>query len=182
MLLSSLILLTCQDVVYRSQAFAGQCCILVELHFMVWAPLDVLSDIPNDRAFGTWPVATMSAGEKKVVVEGPLCSASKVIGWFSRDFNDGTTRAATYNTETDLNPAGAAGTRLHTIDVSGFAFNSSILWDPERWGRPTSLPDTSQDSIKFVQEVVLEDRAKLKGIPSDCSQIMVWQYGAPSSQ
>jgi len=182
MLLSSLILLTFQDVVYRSQAFAGQCCILVELHFMVWAPLDVLSDIPNDRAFGTWPVATMSAGEKKVVVEGPLCSASKVIGWFSRDFNDGTTRAATYNTETDLNPAGAAGTRLHTIDVSGFAFNSSILWDPERWGRPTSLPDTSQDSIKFVQEVVLEDRAKLKGIPSDCSQIMVWQYGAPSSQ
>jgi len=182
MLLSSLILLTYQDVVYRSQAFAGQCCILVELHFMVWAPLDVLSDIPNDRAFGTWPVATMSAGEKKVVVEGPLCSASKVIGWFSRDFNDGTTRAATYNTETDLNPAGAAGTRLHTIDVSGFAFNSSILWDPERWGRPTSLPDTSQDSIKFVQEVVLEDRAKLKGIPSDCSQIMVWQYGAPSTQ
>nr|CAI93177.1 glycosyltransferase [Saccharum officinarum] len=134
------------------------------------------------EAFGTWPVATMSAGEKKVVVEGPLCSASKVVGWFSRDFNDGTTRSVTYNTEVDLNPAGAAGTRAHTIDVSGFAFNSSILWDPERWGRPTSLPDTSQDSIKFVQEVVLEDRAKLKGIPSDCSQIMVWQYSMPSSQ
>ncbi|XP_002439203.1 probable glucuronosyltransferase Os05g0123100 [Sorghum bicolor] len=134
------------------------------------------------EAFGTWPVATMLAGEKKVVVEGPLCSASKVVGWFSRDFNDGTTRSVTYNTEVDLNPAGAAGTRAHTIDVSGFAFNSSILWDPERWGRPTSLPDTSQDSIKFVQEVVLEDRAKLKGIPSDCSQIMVWQYSVPSSQ
>jgi len=98
------------------------------------------------RAFGTWPVATMSAAEKKVVVEGPLCSASKVVGWFSRDFNDGTTRSVTYNMEADLNPAGAAGTRAHTIDVSGFAFNSSILWDPERWGRPTSLPDTSQVS------------------------------------
>lgn len=134
------------------------------------------------EAFGTWPVATMSAGEKKVVVEGPLCSASKVVGWFSRDFNDGTTRSVTYNTEVDLNAAGATGTRSHTIDVSGFAFNSSILWDPERWGRPTSLPDTSQDSIKFVQEVVLEDRAKLKGIPSDCSQIMVWQYSMPISQ
>ncbi|KAL6624859.1 hypothetical protein ACP70R_032180 [Stipagrostis hirtigluma subsp. patula] len=138
-------------------------------------------EIRQIEAFGTWPVATMSAGEKKVVVEGPLCSASKVVGWFSRDFNDGTTRAVTYNTEADLNPAGAAGTRAHTIDVSGFAFNSSILWDPERWGRPTSLPDTSQDSIKFVQEVVLEDRTKLKGIPSDCSQIMVWQYSVPSS-
>ncbi|KQK07841.1 probable glucuronosyltransferase Os05g0123100 [Brachypodium distachyon] len=137
-------------------------------------------EIRQIEAFGTWPVATMSAGEKKVVVEGPLCSASKVVGWFSRNFNDGTTRTVTYNTEADLNPAGAAGTRAHTIDVSGFAFNSSILWDPERWGRPTSLPDTSQDSIKFVQEVVLEDRNKLKGIPSDCSQIMVWQYTVPS--
>ncbi|KAF0924002.1 hypothetical protein E2562_008351 [Oryza meyeriana var. granulata] len=136
-------------------------------------------EIRQIEAFGTWPVATMSAGEKKVVVKGPLCSESKVVGWFSRDFNDGTTRAVTYNTEADLNPAGAAGTRAHTIDVSGFAFNSSILWDPERWGRPTSLPDTSQDSIKFVQEVVLEDRTKLKGIPSDCSQIMVWQYTMP---
>ncbi|CAM0958033.1 unnamed protein product [Alopecurus aequalis] len=138
-------------------------------------------EIRQIEAFGTWPVATMSAGEKKVVVEGPLCSASKVVGWFSRNFNDGTTKSVTYNTEADLNPAGAAGTRAHTIDVSGFAFNSSILWDPERWGRPTSLPDTSQDSIKFVQEVVLEDRTKLKGIPSDCSQIMVWQYSVPSS-
>ncbi|XP_062180731.1 probable beta-1,4-xylosyltransferase GT43A isoform X2 [Phragmites australis] len=101
-------------------------------------------EIRQIEAFGTWPVATMLAGEKKVIVEGPLCSASKVVGWFSRDFNDGTTRAVTYNTEADLNPAGAAGTRAHTIDVSGFAFNSSILWDPERWGRPTSLPDTSQ--------------------------------------
>uniref|UniRef100_A0ACD5ZH49 Uncharacterized protein n=1 Tax=Avena sativa TaxID=4498 RepID=A0ACD5ZH49_AVESA len=137
-------------------------------------------EIRQIEAFGTWPVATMSAGEKKVVVEGPLCSASKVVGWFSRNFNDGTTRSVTYNTEADLNPAGAAGTRAHTIDVSGFVFNSSILWDPERWGRPTSLPDTSQDSIKFVQEVVLEDRTKLKGIPSDCAQIMVWQYTMPS--
>ena len=62
------------------------------------------------------------------------------------------TRAVTYNTETDLNPAGAAGTRVHTIDVSGFAFNSSILWDPERWGRPTSLPDTSQVSPPLPSE------------------------------
>jgi hypothetical protein len=31
--------------------------------------------------------------------------------------------------------------------VHGFAFNSSVLWDPERWGRyPTSEPDKSQVS------------------------------------
>uniref|UniRef100_A0A804PR71 Glycosyltransferases n=1 Tax=Zea mays TaxID=4577 RepID=A0A804PR71_MAIZE len=116
------------------------------------------------EAFGAWPVATVSAGEKKVTVEGPLCSASEVVGWFSRDLDDdGTTRSVAYDRrEADLDPA-AAGTRARTttIGVSGFAFNSSILWDPERWGRPASLPDTSQDSIKFVQEVVLEDRAKL---------------------
>lgn len=138
------------------------------------------------EAFGAWPVATVSAGEKKVTVEGPLCSASEVVGWFSRDLDDdGTTRSVAYDRrEADLDPA-AAGTRARTttIGVSGFAFNSSILWDPERWGRPaSSLPDTSQDSIKFVQEVVLEDRAKLRGIPSGCSQVMVWQYSdMPSS-
>lgn len=131
-------------------------------------------------------MATVSAGEKKVTVEGPLCSASEVVGWFSRDLDDdGTTRSVAYDRrEAGLDPA-AAGTRARTttIGVSGFAFNSSILWDPERWGRPaSSLPDTSQDSIKFVQEVVLEDRAKLRGIPSGCSQVMVWQYSdMPSS-
>jgi hypothetical protein len=120
------------------------CLLTIVEHYLLDAFSDVFLMVIMDRAFGTWPVATMSAGEKKVVVEGPLCTASKVVGWFSRDFNDGTTRSVTYNTEADLNPAGAAGTRAHTIDVSGFAFNSSILWDPERWGRPTSLPDTSQ--------------------------------------
>jgi hypothetical protein len=31
-----------------------------------------------------------------------------------------------------------------------------------------------QDSMKFVQQVVLEDFSKVKGIPSDCSEVMVW--------
>jgi hypothetical protein len=34
--------------------------------------------------------------------------------------------------------------------VHGFAFNSSVLWDPERWGRyPTSEPDKSQVSQPY---------------------------------
>jgi putative beta-1,4-xylosyltransferase IRX9 len=28
--------------------------------------------------------------------------------------------------------------------------------------------------MKFVQQVVLEDFSKVKGIPSDCSEVMVW--------
>jgi putative beta-1,4-xylosyltransferase IRX9 len=28
--------------------------------------------------------------------------------------------------------------------------------------------------MRFVQEVALQDESKLKGIPHDCSQVMVW--------
>ncbi|TVU47451.1 hypothetical protein EJB05_07054, partial [Eragrostis curvula] len=123
-------------------------------------------------AFGAWPVATMSRDEKKVVVRGPACSSSGVTGWFSQDFSNGT--AATE----------ASTARPREVDVHGFAFNSSVLWDPERWGRyPTSEPDKSQDSMKFVRQVALEDFSKVKGIPSDCSEIMVWHVDTtvPSS-
>ncbi|KAG8096439.1 hypothetical protein GUJ93_ZPchr0013g33842 [Zizania palustris] len=114
------------------------------------------------RTFGAWPVATMSHDERKVVVQGPACSSSSVAGWFSTGFSNGTSPGA-----------GAGAARLRELDVHGFAFNSSVLWDPERWGRyPTSEPDRSQDSVKFVQQVVLEDYRKLRGIPSDCSEVM----------
>jgi hypothetical protein len=37
--------------------------------------------------------------------------------------------------------------------------------------------------MKFVQQVVLEDFSKVKGIPSDCSEVMVWHVDSttPSS-
>jgi Glycosyltransferase family 43 len=87
-----------------------------------------------------------------VTIEGPLCSDSKVVGWFTKDMSVGTTKTLSYAGGVDANSNAATGSgsglgtqrRPHTIDASGFAFNSSILWDPERWGRPTSLPDTSQ--------------------------------------
>ncbi|KAK3151289.1 hypothetical protein QOZ80_3AG0244020 [Eleusine coracana subsp. coracana] len=125
-----------------------------DLHFF-----DQLREI---SAFGAWPVATMSRDERKVVVRGPVCSSSAVTGWFLQDFSNGTA-------------AEASTARPREVDVNGFAFNSSVLWDPERWGRyPTSEPDKSQDSMKFVQQVALEDFSKVKGIPSDCSEVMVW--------
>ncbi|XP_072960321.1 probable beta-1,4-xylosyltransferase GT43A [Typha angustifolia] len=142
--------------------------------------LQFFEEIREIEVFGTWPVAMVSANRKRVVVEGPICRSSKVLGWFTKDITDGTPRALTSVTETDVS-SGVIGSKPQKINISGFAFNSSVLWDPERWGRPTSLPDTSQDSIKFVQEVVLEDEAKLKGIPSDCSQIMLWHLHIPRS-
>jgi hypothetical protein len=93
----------------------------------------------------------MSRGERKVLVQGPACSASKVIGWFSRDLSSSTTVSTGQATPTGGAPNGAA--RLSStpeIDVHGFAFNSSVLWDPERWGRyPTSEPDKSQVSQPY---------------------------------
>ncbi|KAF0903920.1 hypothetical protein E2562_030062 [Oryza meyeriana var. granulata] len=124
------------------------------------------------RTFGAWPVATMSQNERKVVVQGPACSSSSVAGWFSMDLSNVTS-------------PGAGAVRPHELDIHGFAFNSSVLWDPERWGRyPTSEPDKSQDSVKFVQQVVLEDYSKVRAIPSDCSEVMVWHVNTtplPSS-
>ncbi|CAL4938888.1 unnamed protein product [Urochloa decumbens] len=125
-------------------------------------------------AFGAWPVATMARDSRKVVVRGPACNDSAVTGWFSQDFGNAT--AAPSATSTTARPP--------EVDAHGFAFNSSVLWDPERWGRyPTSEPDKSQDSMKFVQQVVLEDFSKVKGIPSDCSEVMVWHVDStvPSS-
>uniref|UniRef100_J3LMQ3 Glycosyltransferases n=1 Tax=Oryza brachyantha TaxID=4533 RepID=J3LMQ3_ORYBR len=114
------------------------------------------------RTFGAWPVAMMSQNERKVVVHGPACSSSSVAGWFAMDLSNATSPGA-----------GAGEARPLELDVHGFAFNSSVLWDPERWGRyPTSEPDKSQDSVKFVQQVVLEDYSKVRGIPSDCSEVM----------
>lgn len=82
----------------------------------------------------------MRRDERKVVVRGPACSASAVTGWFSQDFGNG-------NGDDGTAPATASTARPPEVDVHGFAFNSSVLWDPERWGRyPTSEPDKSQVS------------------------------------
>ncbi|KAF8396630.1 hypothetical protein HHK36_018254 [Tetracentron sinense] len=123
--------------------------------------LGFFEELREIEVFGTWPMALLSANRKRVVIEGPVCGSSQVIGWHLR----------TKKNQIDMRPP---------IHISSFAFNSSILWDPERWGRPSSVQDTSQNSIKFVQEVVLEDETKLKGIPhEDCSKVMLWHLHIP---
>ncbi|KAL2978509.1 hypothetical protein AAZX31_13G121000, partial [Glycine max] len=121
--------------------------------------LEFFQQLRYIEVFGTWPTASLAANRKKVMIEGPVCDSSKVIGWHLRNMNN----------ETDI--------ITPPIHISSFAFNSSILWDPERWGRTSSLQDTSQNSIKFVKEVVLEDQEKLRGIPpEDCSRILLWRF------
>ncbi|XVE61745.1 hypothetical protein DITRI_Ditri06bG0064400 [Diplodiscus trichospermus] len=129
--------------------------------------LDFFKELRQIEVFGTWPMAFLSANRRKVVIEGPVCHSSQVIGW----------RLKKMNNQTD---AGTDAEPKPPIHISSFAFNSSILWDPERWGRPTSVQGTSQNSLKFVKQVVLEDESKLKGIPAEeCSKIMLWRLRYP---
>ncbi|KAF8397645.1 hypothetical protein HHK36_016565 [Tetracentron sinense] len=124
--------------------------------------LDFFDEIREIEGFGTWPMALLSANRKRVVIEGPVCDSSQVIGWHLRAINN----------QMDMSSP---------THISSFAFNSSILWDPERWGRPSSVQDTSQNSMKFVQEVILEDESKIKGIPPrDCSKVLLWHLHLPT--
>lgn len=138
--------------------------------------LRLLHHLRDIRTFGAWPVATVSAYERKVMVQGPLCintSSSSVItrGWFDMDMDmaaGGERRAAA-----DRPPPETL------MEVGGFAFSSWMLWDPHRWDRfPLSDPDASQESVKFVQRVAVEEynQSTTRGMPdSDCSQIMLWR-------
>lgn len=78
--------------------------------------------------FGTWPVGMLAQSKNKAILEGPVCNGSQVIGWHT---NEKSKRLR----------------RFH-VDMSGFAFNSSILWDPKRWHRPTSDPIRQLDTVK----------------------------------
>ena len=69
------------------------------------------------RRFGTWPVATHVGTKYKLALEGPLCKGDQVTGWHT-------------NQKSSI-------LRRFPIGFSGFAFNSTILWDPKRWKSPT---------------------------------------------
>ncbi|XAR62040.1 1,4-beta-D-xylan synthase [Bertholletia excelsa] len=98
--------------------------------------------------FGTWPVGMLAQSKNKAILEGPVCNGSKVIGWHT---NEKSKRLR----------------RFH-VDMSGFAFNSTILWDPKRWHRPTSKPIRQLDTVKegfqettFIEQVVEDETGKL---------------------
>nr|CAD1839802.1 unnamed protein product [Ananas comosus var. bracteatus] len=115
--------------------------------------------VSGGRVFGTWPAAMVAGSRRRVVVEGPICRSSEVVGWFSKDVSSGTTNITKVSKPLKIN-------------ISDFAFNSSILWDQERWGRPNSQPGVLQDSIMSVQKMITEDDVKLKGFllvaPKSC--------------
>ncbi|KAI5068130.1 hypothetical protein GOP47_0016475 [Adiantum capillus-veneris] len=122
--------------------------------------LELFEQMRLIKRFGTWPVAMLTAGKSKTILEGPVCDGHTVIGWHT---NEKSKRLR----------------RFH-VDMSGFAFNSTITWDPARWRRPTVEPIRQLDTIKegfqettFIEQVV-EDESQMEGLPSGCSKVMVW--------
>ncbi|KAL5196743.1 hypothetical protein ABZP36_000255 [Zizania latifolia] len=141
--------------------------------------LRLLHRLREIRTFGAWPVATVSAYERKVAVHGPLCDLKQpqqdedehhqnqivVTGWW---FHDSTVALPVV---ADRPPPEM------DVGAGGFAFSSSLLWDPHRWDRfPLSEPDTSQESVKFVQRLAVDEYNQSRGMPdAACSQIMLWR-------
>lgn len=122
--------------------------------------LELFETLRNIRRFGTWPVAMLAQSKNKAILEGPVCNASQVIGWHT---NEKSKRVR----------------RFH-VDMSGFAFNSTILWDSKRWQRPTSNPIRQLDAVKegfqettFIEQLV-EDESQMEGSPTGCCKIMNW--------
>ncbi|KAL4574047.1 hypothetical protein LXL04_020869 [Taraxacum kok-saghyz] len=115
----------------------------------------------DDAAIGVGiSVAMLTQSKNKAVLEGPVCNGSQVIGWHT---NEKSKRLR----------------RFH-VDMSGFAFNSTILWDPKRWQKPISPSIRQLDTIKegfqettFIEQLV-EDESQMEGTPFGCSKIMNW--------
>ncbi|KAJ0086331.1 hypothetical protein Patl1_08734 [Pistacia atlantica] len=122
--------------------------------------IDLFESLREISRFGTWPVAMLAQSKNKAILEGPVCNGSQIIGWHT---NEKSKRLR----------------RFH-VDMSGFAFNSTILWDPKRWKRPFRNPIRQLDTVKegfqettFIEQVV-EDERQMEGTPPSCSKILNW--------
>lgn len=122
--------------------------------------LELFESIRSINRFGTWPVAMLAQSKSKAILEGPVCNGSRVIGWHT-------------------NEKSKQLRRFH-VDMSGFAFNSTILWDPKKWHRPTSDPIQQLDNVKegfqettFIEQIV-EDESQMEAVPPGCSRVLTW--------
>ncbi|OIW14589.1 hypothetical protein TanjilG_32931 [Lupinus angustifolius] len=129
--------------------------------------LEVFQEMREIRRFGTWTIARLSGDKSAIVLQGPICNGNRVIGWHINEPND-------------------ISKRFHA-EMSGFAFNSTILWDPKRWRRPNLEPIRQLDSVKeafwistLIQQVV-EDESQMEGLMNNCTKIMVWHIDLKSS-
>ncbi|KQK09166.1 probable glucuronosyltransferase Os01g0675500 [Brachypodium distachyon] len=124
--------------------------------------VDLFEEMRKIRRFGTWPVATHVGTKYRVALEGPLCKGDQVTGWHTNQ--------------------GRGVLRRFPIGFSGFAFNSTILWDPKRWKSPTlesiilhSGGRGGLQESRFIERLV-EDESQMEGLADNCTRIMVWNF------
>ncbi|XP_042395768.1 probable beta-1,4-xylosyltransferase IRX9H [Zingiber officinale] len=116
--------------------------------------LDLFHRLRQIRRFGTWPVAMLLQSKSKIAVEGPVCDGRRVVGWHINEKNTTLQR--------------------FPVDMSGFAFNSNILWHPKDVIR---LLDTVTDDFEdtgFLEQII-EDEYQMEAVPRDCPRIMHWR-------
>ncbi|CAK8568847.1 unnamed protein product [Lathyrus sativus] len=131
--------------------------------------VDLFQQMREIRRFGTWIVAKLSEGTSGgIVFQGPICNGSEVIGWHTNNDSDRKSK------------------RFHA-EISGFAFNSTILWERKKWHRPLLERIRQLESAKenlwisMLIEQVVEDESQMEGLMNDCSRVMVWRIDLESS-
>lgn len=96
------------------------------------------------RRFGTWPVPVISDNRKDgVMLEGPVCKQNQVVGWHTSEH--------------------VSKLRRFHVAMSGFAFNSTMLWDPKlrshlAWNsirHPDTVNEGFQVSLLFLFSDIL---------------------------
>jgi hypothetical protein len=122
--------------------------------------VELFEEIRKVKRFGVLPVAMLVEGAEKTTVEGPVCRGGNVTGWYTSQES--------------------AGQRRYHSDLTGFAFNSSLLWEQGGEGRRRKGPVRFRDNIKegfqettFIEQLVGSE-ADMEGLAGDCRELLVW--------
>ncbi|KAL5074151.1 hypothetical protein RYX36_013135 [Vicia faba] len=130
--------------------------------------VELFQQMREIRRFGTWTVAKLSEDRTGAVLQGPICNGSEVIGWHTNNESDRKSK------------------RFHA-EISGFAFNSTILWGRKKWHRSLlerirQLESAEENLwVSMLIEQVVEDESQMEGLMNDCSRVLVWRIDLKSS-
>ncbi|XP_026408919.1 probable beta-1,4-xylosyltransferase IRX9H [Papaver somniferum] len=129
--------------------------------------VELFEQMRDIRHFGTWPVAMLI--ENRAIVEGPVCNGTQISAWRTNEIIGRTKRSH--------------------ASMSGFAFNSTIIWDPKRWHRTVrttpepirQLEKVNEDfQVSAFIEQLVEDESQMECLVN-CSRVMVWHLPLEAS-
>ncbi|XP_042003037.1 probable beta-1,4-xylosyltransferase IRX9H [Salvia splendens] len=122
----------------------------------------LFNQMRNISRIGTWTTAMLVQSRDEILIEGPICNSSRVVGWHVDDRK-------------------RRSQRFHA-EMSGFAFNSTVIWDQKRWHMPIIEPIRQIETVKpdiqastFIEQLV-EDESQMECFSMASSGIMVWHH------